>query len=347
MRCTVLATLLCTPVVFAADPTPLAWPTPTAEQKPWTRWWWLGSTVDEAGITKHLERFRDAGFGGVEICPIYGAKGSEDKYIDFLSPKWLRMLAHTTAEAKRLGLGVDMTTGTGWPFGGPTVTADDASARVVLKRYELAGGATLAEKLPTGKLRALRAVAADGTTHDLTERMKDGKLDWTAPAGAWKLYAVVQQSPVMKVKRAAPGGVGNVLDPFSTAKLDRYLSVFDKAFADYKGLRPRAQFHDSYEYYNVQWTDDLFAEFAVRRGYDLRNHLPALFGDGDQDKVVRQARLPRDDLRPAHRLHQAVDRMGACPRRVDAQSGPRRADQPARRLRRGRHPRDGGLPQCD
>src|SRR5689334_11500155 len=98
-----------------------AWPAATAECKPWTRWWWIGSAVDTQNLTRSLEELKQAGFGGVEITPIYGAKGSEDKFIDFLSPKWMSMLAHTTAEAKRLGLGVDMATGTGWPFGGPRV----------------------------------------------------------------------------------------------------------------------------------------------------------------------------------------------------------------------------------
>src|SRR5690242_2933641 len=119
---------------------PLTWPPITREAKPWSRWWWLGSAVDKENLTKLLERYHDAGIGGLEICPIYGAKGYEDRYIDFLSPKWMEMLAHTTAEAKRLGVGVDLTTGTGWPFGGPSVTAEDASARAVLKSYDIAEG---------------------------------------------------------------------------------------------------------------------------------------------------------------------------------------------------------------
>ncbi|HJZ55011.1 MAG TPA: glycosyl hydrolase, partial [Gemmataceae bacterium] len=285
----------------AAEPEPLAWPATTAAQRPWTRWWWLGSAVDRENLTRSLEQFKQAGIGGVEICPIYGAKGSEDKFIDFLSPKWMEMLAHTTAEAKRLGIGVDLTTGTGWPFGGPDVTADDASARVVLKAYDLAEGKGLGEKLPEGKLHAVVAVAAGGERIDLTAKVKDGRLDWTAPAGKWKLYAVVQQSPVMKVKRAAPGGVGNVLDPFSPAKLDRYLARFDKAFAGFTAPMPRAHFHDSYEYYNASWTDDLLDEFRKRRGYDLKAQLPALFGDGPVDTVARVKCDYRETLSDLHR----------------------------------------------
>src|SRR5262245_32789077 len=154
----------------AAPPDPLAWPAATAESRPWTRWWWLGNAVDPPNLTRILEEFKQAGLGGVEVCPIYGAKGSEDKFIDFLSPQWMAMLAHTTNEAKRLGLGVDITTGTGWPFGGPTVSDADASARAVLKSYAVVGGAGLTERLPAGKLHCLRAVSSDGQQLDLTDR---------------------------------------------------------------------------------------------------------------------------------------------------------------------------------
>lgn len=263
------------------------WPPVTAECKPWTRWWWLGSAVDTQNLTRSLEELKQAGFGGVEITPIYGAKGSEDKSIDFLSPKWMAMLAHTTSEAKRLGLGVDMATGTGWPFGGPRVTTEDASARVVMQKYDVAAGESLKGSLPRGRLQCLMAVSDGGQRLDLTSKVASGRLDWTAPAGKWRLYTVAIDGPVQKVKRAAPGGVGNVLDPFSVPALNRYLADFDKAFADFRGPKPRGQFHDSYEYFNAQWTPDFFAEFQKLRGYDLREQLPAFFGDGPADTVAR------------------------------------------------------------
>ena len=128
----------CWPVCFpsgslrAADApaNDLAWPKPTSENKPWARWWWLGSAVDKPNLTRELEALAAAGFGGVEITPIYGAKGYEDRFIPFLSPKYLEMLAFTGAEAKRLGLGVDMATGTGWPFGGSQITPADAELKL-------------------------------------------------------------------------------------------------------------------------------------------------------------------------------------------------------------------------
>jgi hypothetical protein len=283
----------------AADD-PLGWPTATRTNHPWTRWWWLGSAVDKTNLTLMLTEFHDAGIGGVEICPIYGAKGYEDRFIDFLTPKWMEMLAHTTTEAKRLGLGVDMTTGTGWPFGGPHVTTNEASAQVVMQSYDVAGGGKLQSALPVGRLQCLMAFSDQGKQIDLTARVKNGALDWTAPPGQWKLYAMTLDGPVQKVKRAAPGGVGSVQDPFSVKAMNDYLSYFDKAFAGFTAPMPRSQFHDSYEYYFADGTPDFFSEFQKRRGYDLRTQLPALFDEGAPEKIAQVKGDYRETLADLH-----------------------------------------------
>ena len=284
-------------------PDPLAWPAATRETHPWTRWWWLGSAVDKENLTRQLTLFQQAGLGGVEICPIYGAKGYEDRFIDFLSPPWMAMLAHTTLEARRLGLGVDLTTGTGWPFGGPFVTPADASSGVILKRYDLAGGGTLGDQLPDGQLQCLVAVSENGGQTDLTARVHDGRLDWTAPPGRWRLYSVIRSGPIQKVKRAAPGGAGDVLDPYSVKAMNDYLAVFDRAFAGYQGDMPRSHFHDSFEYFGATWTNDFLQEFATRRGYDLRTQLPALFGDGPDDSAARVKYDYRETIAELHETY--------------------------------------------
>jgi len=118
----------------AADKTdPLAWPPITRDAKPWTRWWWMGSAVNKDELTRELQTFQKAGLGGVEVTPIYGAKGYEKQFIDYLSPKWIEMLQHTVSTAQSLGIGVDMPTGTGWCFGGPNVSDNDANATAVYK----------------------------------------------------------------------------------------------------------------------------------------------------------------------------------------------------------------------
>ncbi|MFI5169259.1 MAG: glycosyl hydrolase, partial [Vicinamibacterales bacterium] len=286
-------------VVLAASGA-LAWPAPVPENRPWTRWWWLGSAVDEASLTRELELFRAAGIGGVEICPIYGVQGWEARNVPFLSPRWVELVGHTLGEARRLGMVVDLTTGTGWPFGGPWVVDADASSRAEVVRREVVDG-TLSESLPAGRWPYLLAVSPSGERFDLTSRVGgDGRLDWTGAAGSWRLYGLVAQGPVQKVKRAAPGGEGSVLDPYSTEALGRYLEHFDQPLASLRAGKPRAHFHDSFEYYGATFTPRLLEEFQARRGYDLRGVIEALAGDGDPETLARVRSDYRETLADLH-----------------------------------------------
>lgn len=286
-----------------APETPGYWPAVTQTSKPWTRWWWLGSGVDHPNLTRELEAFAKAGIGGVEICPIYGAMGAEERFIDFLSPKWMATLAHTTTEAQRLGLGVDMTTGTGWPFGGPMVTAEMASCGLQIIRTTASGGKDVRFKLPAGKLECLRAFPASGEAVDLSGQVESGVLVWSPPAGDWTILGLAARSQIQKVKRAAPGGAGYVLDPFSPATMTSYLAAFDRAFDGFTAPKPRAQFHDSFEYYGADWTNGFPAAFLKARGYDLRDQLPALSGDGEASTVARVRADYRQTLGELHRSY--------------------------------------------
>ena len=121
------------------------WPAITQTAKPWTRWWWEGSAVNKKDLTAAMQKYSAAGLGGLEITPIYGVKGHEAEFIDFLSPKWMEMLQHTLGEGKRLGLGIDLANATGWPFGGPWVTPADACKEAYVKTYLLKEGEQLNE----------------------------------------------------------------------------------------------------------------------------------------------------------------------------------------------------------
>ncbi|KQS25550.1 glycosyl hydrolase [Dyadobacter sp. Leaf189] len=190
--------------------------------KPWTYWWWMGSTVTKPDIKAQLLLFKNSGVGGVHIIPIYGVKGKEQQAIPFLSAEWIDVMQFTVNEGKKLGIGVDLTTGTGWPFGGPNVSAEMAAKNM---------------------------------------SVVDGRID-VKPTG-------------QKVKRAAPGGEGYVLDPFHADAMPQYLTRFDSAFSGVKGL-PRSMYMDSYEAYGANWTNDFADQFAKRRKYALVQHLPAL-----------------------------------------------------------------------
>ncbi|MBC8152925.1 MAG: glycoside hydrolase family 2 protein [Bacteroidetes bacterium] len=134
------------------------WPAITQQTRPWTRWWWMGSAVNDKDLTGLLEQYRKAGLGGVEITPIYGVKGEEKQFIKFLSPRWMDRLTHTLTEAKRLGMGVDLAQASGWPFGGPWVTPADASKYVAYQTYTLKSGERLNEAVTHVQPSMVRAV---------------------------------------------------------------------------------------------------------------------------------------------------------------------------------------------
>ena len=302
----------------------IKWPAITRTTKPWTRWWWEGSAVDKPNLTAAMQLYQQAGLGGLEITPIYGVKGAEDKFIDFLSPKWMDMFQHTLAEAKRLNLGIDLANATGWPFGGPWVTPADACKNVNVKTFTLKGGEQLNELIqftqqplvrtvggktvdinslsyPVAANKNLQTYAFDqlryelplalntlmaynekGEATELTSKVDaTGKLDWTAPAGEWKLIALFIGWHGKMVERAAPGGEGDVIDHFNSLALKHYLNKFDSVFKGKNISGIRAYFNDSYEVDDARgqsnWTPDFFNQFKRRRGYHLHNYLPQLF----------------------------------------------------------------------
>ena len=273
------------------------WPTINKEAKPWTRWWWMGSAVDEKGIDKQLKGLNSAGFGGVEIVPIYGAIGYEKQYINYLSPQWMKMLDYTVSTTASLKMGVDISVGTGWPIGGPQVTIQDAATKLIVQDYSVNVNETLKEKivLKDAKQAGLSGVfLACVTAYDekgnavvITDKVSaDGVLQWKPETGKWQLFAAFVGKTRQMVKRAAAGGEGYTLDHFSSTAIVNYFKTFDTAFGN-SNHGVRSFFNDSYEVFNADWTPDFFNEFQKRRGYDLRPYIKQLVTKSDDVLTAR------------------------------------------------------------
>jgi len=330
-----IAAQLCFPdsaLAQKTSPAKAAWPQITQEAKPWSRWWWMGSSVDPANLKAAMEAYAKAGLGGLEITPIYSVHGYENRAIKFLSPDWIKNFEYTLQEGKQLGMGIDLAMASGWPFGGLWVTPEDACKFMSVQSYALLNeGEKLQEKVVMNQeqmlrtisrknleisqvkypisanedslqnwaveqirypmampLQALMAYSNNGQILNLTSKVgTDGTLDWTAPAGLWKLFAVFQGWHGKMVERAGPGGEGDVIDHFSDKAIDNYLGHFTNSFNghDISGLR--AYFNDSYEVDDARgeadYTPLMFDEFKKRRGYDLREYLPALVGQDSEE----------------------------------------------------------------
>ncbi|WP_416849742.1 glycosyl hydrolase [Flavobacterium sp. LT1R49] len=266
------------------------WPKITNTNQPWARWWWMGSAVDKPNLKKNLIDLHKAGIGGVEITPIYGVKGEEGNFIDYLSPKWMEMLDYTIHIADSTGMQVDMVLGTGWPYGGSQVTLPYAATKLVVEKYSVKKGAKIIqeikpdstkEKVPAQLLNVV-GYGADGTYIDLTDKLEGKLLKWKAKKTDYTLYAIFSGKTGQQVKRAAPGGKGYTLDHYSEEALNAYVVPFDKAFKGFEG-KVRSIFNDSYEVYDTDFTPQFLKEFESRRGYDLKKQLPKLLSKTDNE----------------------------------------------------------------
>ena len=273
--------------VFALNTTAQNWPEAKQEAKPGVRWWWLGSAVDKDNLLWNLKQYADHGIGAVEITPIYGVQGNDKNNIPYLSDRWMDMLRYTGEQCRQNGIELDMATGTGWPFGGPWVPLEESACKVLFVDTTFTGkkaeGLLLQVPEKDRKYSRLQKVMVYGPTGaiDVTSAMQNGLLTWQAPKGTkkqdkWRVIAVYIRYGVMKVKRAAPGGEGFVIDHFDRKAVANYLKHIEEAFERTHTPYPHTFFNDSYEVADATWTPTLFEEFEKRRGYKLEEHLPDL-----------------------------------------------------------------------
>ena len=299
---TIALTILCAPALAQT------WPTPTTEAKAGVRWWWLGSAVDKENLKWNLHEYAKHGIGAVEITPIYGVQGNDANNIPYLSDQWLSMLRYTQEQCRYNDIELDMATGTGWPFGGPWVPLEESACKALFveKTIDSDGvwstvngnkglqadqaDANVIDLSPSERdaknafLHKVMLYTADGNAIDVTGSVKDGKLTLdktqlsTLKPQTCKVIALYIKYGVMKVKRAAPGGEGLVIDHFDKKAVANYLRYIERAFERTHTPYPHTFFNDSYEVSDATWTPTLLEEFEKRRGYKLEEHFPELLG---------------------------------------------------------------------
>ncbi len=107
---------------------------PPDDARMMVRWWWFGPSVTKPELEREMRFMKEGGIGGFEVQPTYAlelddaAKGINN--LPFMSPEFLSMLTFTGEKAKELGLRMDLTLGSGWPFGGPHMPVELASPRL-------------------------------------------------------------------------------------------------------------------------------------------------------------------------------------------------------------------------
>jgi len=257
------------------------------------RWWWFGPAVTKPELEREMRVMKESGIGGFEVQPVYPLVLDDErsgiKTLPFLSPEFLDALRFTSEKARELGLRFDLTLGSGWPFGGSTVSIDHAAGRLRYEHIKIDANNRFV-KLPAigagEKFLAAFLARSEGNSfapdsiRELTQ-IKDGLVTVDGiPAGHQEVLFFMSSRTGMQVKRPAVGAEGFVLDHLNREATDSYLkTVGDRLLQPLANNIPYSIFCDSLEVYNSDWSSDFLEEFQKRRGYDLKPHLPALVND--------------------------------------------------------------------
>jgi hypothetical protein len=269
------------------------------------RWWWFGAAVEKPEMLRELQQMKRNGIGGAELAFVYPmvlddpAAGLVN--LPFLSPPMLDAVNYAQAQGRALGLRIDVTLCSGWPYGGNFTTLEQSAGRLLTVEVHVAENATSVAAPPLAEGESfISASLVDAEKPSLkwnaasAQPLEISNHAVTVPPGDRPrivLFFIAGHTGQM-VKRAAVGTEGWVLDPFShqavATHLQRVGEPLVKAFGN---TPPYAIFSDSLEAYGADWTPNLPAEFKKRRGYDLIPHLPEFVAGGSL-----QAEKIRHDL---------------------------------------------------
>jgi len=117
-------------------------------------WWWLEGNVSKEGILHDLTEMKRVGIGGAMVFDAgsstyegWGVTRSEPGPV-FMSDEWRELFVYACRVADSLGIEVSLNMGSGWNSGGPWVTPEHASKKVVWSETRVTGPATIQQQLP-------------------------------------------------------------------------------------------------------------------------------------------------------------------------------------------------------
>jgi len=266
------------------------------------RWWWFGAAVTKPELERELRLMKQGGIGGVEVQPVYPLAlddpASGLRNLPYLSDDFLASLGFAAQKAHELGLRVDVTLGSGWPYGGPHVPITEAAGRLRCDRVPVPANARsiALPDLENGE-KLIAAFLAGGDSRNFSAETLQRITDLESArlqlpherSGSQVVLFFISSRTGQQVKRAAVNAEGFVLDHYDRGAIEHHLRVVgDRLMRAFGPNPPYAVFSDSLEVYGSDWTSDLLTEFRKRRGYDLTPFLPALVGDiGEKTASVR------------------------------------------------------------
>lgn len=234
---------------------------------------------------------------------------------EFMSEGWVDVMTHLVAEAARLGLQVSFNiSDSGGQLRGPWDMKELGPYELVWTEENVDGPkeialdfsapkdklyysdvATIAVRIATQVAPGREAIKLNQTWGqaiysnpdaprydalvDLTDSIVDGKLEWSVPAGHWKILRFGS------VRVGEPGCV----DILNARAVEDYFYKMPGALLDASGEganKTLSHFYNvSWEGVHPNWTEGFERFFESKRGYSLREYLPILRGLAPQGEL--------------------------------------------------------------
>jgi hypothetical protein len=276
---------------------------PEKKYRPIARWWWPGNDVTEEELRREIGVLDKAGFGGAEIQAFNKGfdfadmpEAQQKRVSGFATPLFFDHVGVAIDEARKHGLFIDYTFGSGWPFGGGLdITPELASVELRWTHTTVAGPAKFRERVqvpsiddgdpanPPAWLKGL----PDGWAERMHKRTKlvavvavrgsDARWEWNQNGGRQRTAA---KSGELEADTSID--LSGRLDPDGTLSWDVppgtwQLFVFCSAPT---GQRVNAGAGDGPQFVMDHLSSEAFAAHAKRVGDDAIPYIGKYFGNG-------------------------------------------------------------------
>jgi hypothetical protein len=293
-------------------------------------WWWTGEELDAERLIGQLRELHRKGISGVQVN--YSCLDTPGWLTDRAEPPlftdaWWDIYGQVSAAAAELDMGIGLSTYTlDWPKGVPNLFhhlfySKPENNALELRhglRRRVPGGEAIAAGLSADRV-AVRAypIVDDKPGQggmDLAGYVKDNHLNWTAPEGTWEVWEFVSARQPGTMNPLMPGAGEVIIAGF---------------FQEFEHRNPGGGAKGLNFFFNDEltigigkfaWHEDFAEQFALRKGYDLFDTLPAMWLDaGDiTPKVrmdyadVRMALMEERYFKPIHDWHASRGLIFGC-----------------------------------
>ena len=130
--------------------------TPPKETFPMVRWWWTGLDVNKEELCRELDDMAEMGFAGGEIQAFTRNDmlfNPDDQQVanrvhGYGTRRYFELVRDLMAEAKKRGLLLDITAGSGWPMGDTNITPETGMQTFIVGSTVVEGGGYQEVSLP-------------------------------------------------------------------------------------------------------------------------------------------------------------------------------------------------------